>query len=870
MRHPRSDIRILAVGDRFQLIDPYGVSPTRTVSELELAIFHALAAKQPSASIRKLAESHGLTLTHGELDAFAHELDDAGLFGGPRMVAARDEAVRRAVVDGTLVVGGRHDVGQLCRGLLDDARAENERELGPATSSTWLEGCLSPHGDLENTGAVAARAYALLTAERWPDVFVIIGTSHYGGRPAISFRDVHTPLGTVRCHREFASRLQRLRPELERDAPEFVAEHSWRQDLPLLQTVARDLGRELRIIPILIGGLDDVRAQALGRAISQLAFSRLEHACLIASGDLTHFGAGYGWRPPWLTASLAVDAVVGAIRDHEQPVLDAIAARDHVEFAQRVRSTSFCARSQVSALMEHVTAPGQLLARRSIVNWQPYDAPVRRSWAATDAMFNAASLVFARGMPDGDRRATIRACANLVVRRERDRFLVIHRCTLASHEIPLAAWPLVQVLSRGVVTTASAAAITGFDPAEVGEFVDALERVGLLHTPEPPSLHAPRSVAARAPRGLRGKPFLRSEDLRRSPVTLPGRRGYTVRHSSSSSGRSPVTTAVEDTVRDERTLAEVLVQPEITEIATVHINRPANLSLDRKRMGWPRSRSIGRDLLLTPGANPSAVDDAVWQRVIELILRFDPDHLEGDPAYLAALAHQCLVRRVVFPKLTAVFAGHGYAWQVYRGAIQAGFCLEPIVRYHSSELGEIAIGCHLGRLHLLELHILYEIIAGGRPVRRGQLGELVATTLDTRIRPLVRYATGDVVRLVATACECGKPFRIIEFAGRVGDLIPDARGRPITYPEIDATIGAPPGMRFFQLSVTSRDAALTVAPRTARDLCDPAALQDRLGELLHRRIRLRFEDTLHVPEGAKPLALRTSDHSRRWHRRFLG
>ncbi len=68
-------------------------------------------------------------------------------------------------------------------------------------------------------------------------------------------------------------------------------------------------------------------------------------------------------------------------------------------------------------------------------------------------------------------------------------------------------------------------------------------------------------------------------------------------------------------------------------------------------------------------------------------------------------------------------------------------------------------------LHLSEDHFLAEVIdpESGICVEDGTPGELVLTTLTTRAFPLVRYRTGDKVRLMTGSCECGRTFRRMEW-----------------------------------------------------------------------------------------------------------
>lgn len=71
----------------------------------------------------------------------------------------------------------------------------------------------------------------------------------------------------------------------------------------------------------------------------------------------------------------------------------------------------------------------------------------------------------------------------------------------------------------------------------------------------------------------------------------------------------------------------------------------------------------------------------------------------------------------------------------------------------------LAFECeHRCGLHISEDHFLPEVIdpITGETVAVGESGELVLTTLTTRAFPLIRFRTGDRVRLLPEACPCGR------------------------------------------------------------------------------------------------------------------
>lgn len=70
----------------------------------------------------------------------------------------------------------------------------------------------------------------------------------------------------------------------------------------------------------------------------------------------------------------------------------------------------------------------------------------------------------------------------------------------------------------------------------------------------------------------------------------------------------------------------------------------------------------------------------------------------------------------------------------------------------------------LNGYHLRENDLYFEIIdpISGEPVRDGEYGEVVFTTLKRQAMPLIRYKTGDKARFLTQACACGTFLRTME------------------------------------------------------------------------------------------------------------
>lgn len=77
-------------------------------------------------------------------------------------------------------------------------------------------------------------------------------------------------------------------------------------------------------------------------------------------------------------------------------------------------------------------------------------------------------------------------------------------------------------------------------------------------------------------------------------------------------------------------------------------------------------------------------------------------------------------------------------------------------------------------LHVNEDHFFIEILDPDtlEPVKPGDVGELVITTLTKEAFPVIRYRTRDLTRLLPEPCPCGRTFsRISRMLGRSDDML---------------------------------------------------------------------------------------------------
>jgi phenylacetate-CoA ligase len=114
----------------------------------------------------------------------------------------------------------------------------------------------------------------------------------------------------------------------------------------------------------------------------------------------------------------------------------------------------------------------------------------------------------------------------------------------------------------------------------------------------------------------------------------------------------------------------------------------------------------------------------------------------------------------------------------FRGQIEGLLKIRALDIYGLSEVmgPGVSMECFEGRngLHVWEDHFLPEIIdpKTGVVLPLGEEGELVFTSLTKEAIPVIRYRTGDVSRLMADKCPCGRTMmRMARVRARLDDML---------------------------------------------------------------------------------------------------
>ncbi len=93
--------------------------------------------------------------------------------------------------------------------------------------------------------------------------------------------------------------------------------------------------------------------------------------------------------------------------------------------------------------------------------------------------------------------------------------------------------------------------------------------------------------------------------------------------------------------------------------------------------------------------------------------------------------------------------------------------------------------------HMRDADLLFEIVdpISGLPVKDGEYGEIVVSTLTRRGMPLIRYRTGDRSRFLTQSCPCGTVLRRLDHvSGRIKEAITLSGGQRLSITQLDEII----------------------------------------------------------------------------------
>jgi len=311
---------LIYLKDPLNLAAPLGLSP---VGYFILSHFdgrHSLLDIQEA-----YCRQFGALLMTEDLKSFIAALDQHHYLESESFENYRDAVIaefRRQEVRNAAHVGGVYhaEAAQLTAqldGYFSPPQGPGMPSVGPGAATP--RAVVAPHIDFHRGGPAYAWAYQSLARSDGADLYIILGTSHCGGRTPfiLTLKDFATPFGLVETDKEFVQRLQaQCAEDCFLDEYLHRGEHSVEFQVVFLKHVARRRATEtgaperpFKIVPILVSSFHAMIAgqtlpeknPAVGgflRALREMVDKETRRICLIAGVDLAHVGRQFGDREP--------------------------------------------------------------------------------------------------------------------------------------------------------------------------------------------------------------------------------------------------------------------------------------------------------------------------------------------------------------------------------------------------------------------------------------------------------------------------------------------------------------------------------------------------------------------------------------------
>ena len=311
---------LIYLKDPLNFANPLGISP---------AGYFVLAHFDGSHSFGAIQEAYckrfGAVLGADELRQFVAMLDRHYYLQSERFENYRRKVIgefRQSSTREAAHVGGGYKSDPV--GLTAQLDSYFQPPKGPGALSTangrvTPKGIVAPHIDFHRGGPSYAWAYKPLAESEGADLYIILGTSHCGGKSPyiLTLKDFATPLGSVETDREFVNRLQsQCADDYFSDEYLHRGEHSIEFQVLFLKYVAQKRAaltgqpeKPFKIVPILVSSFHvpmmsrtlPEQTAAIGNFLSALrclAAEDTRRTCFVAGVDLAHVGRQFGDAEP--------------------------------------------------------------------------------------------------------------------------------------------------------------------------------------------------------------------------------------------------------------------------------------------------------------------------------------------------------------------------------------------------------------------------------------------------------------------------------------------------------------------------------------------------------------------------------------------
>jgi phenylacetate-CoA ligase len=196
-----------------------------------------------------------------------------------------------------------------------------------------------------------------------------------------------------------------------------------------------------------------------------------------------------------------------------------------------------------------------------------------------------------------------------------------------------------------------------------------------------------------------------------------------------------------------------------------------------------------------------SVYDSIDEHVV-FYQKFKPTSIYGFPSYFINLVSYLEKNSIKLNSVKRIFTSSEILDTSTRKIIENYFDCKINDVYGSTETKEVAWECpqHEG-YHINEDLVYVECIGDdGKPVKNGNEGRIVMTSLENKAMPLLRYCIGDMGVILNEKCSCGRSFILMKpVYGRIIDYFILNDGRKISPYKLTMSIEKIQGIMQYQI-----------------------------------------------------------------------
>jgi phenylacetate-coenzyme A ligase PaaK-like adenylate-forming protein len=218
-------------------------------------------------------------------------------------------------------------------------------------------------------------------------------------------------------------------------------------------------------------------------------------------------------------------------------------------------------------------------------------------------------------------------------------------------------------------------------------------------------------------------------------------------------------------------------------------------------------RTVGHTLYLNEKISLIQWQNRHYKRMTQELQDFEPVILEANPSLLARLAFWAIDKGVELYSPAVIVFTFEFISAIHLAAIRTVFSSSLVSSFGTTETGFVLEECEKGFLHenidfcRIDFHPLKD--AYSEP----ELGRMLVTTFDNPWNTVVKFDTGDLVRLYPSGeCKCGRKEGLIAEAveGRLSNLTFTTEGQLVTTMSLDNTLAMIRGIRDYHLEQNSQ------------------------------------------------------------------